>query len=378
MALAFHNIENKPQTHIIIIGVGNYPYLKGGNYPKRQEVIGLQDLGQLTSPPESAMALYKLFIELDQQGFLLEPLGSIELLISAWSGFAFPPEISCELATKHNIEAAYDRWWQRCNTHRENTAIFFFCGHGLEKGDQYLLAQDFGENPRNPWGEAFAFDVTRSAFHRCRAQTQLFFVDACRQVTAGMLEADLSRVPGLDTSTFIGTECIHNLTIKAAALNRSAYGEMDQPSYFTKALIKGLNGQAATTNENDDWVIETGNLALLMKDLIRNEKEDQGNPQRCPFAIGESREIIRLGSIPEVMLQVSCNPDEALGFADLYCVEPISQTKQQRGPAQTPWELPLKAGIYELQANFAGMQYTNSRKMTTVTPPFKKEKIKCQ
>ena len=376
--LAFDRVSDRPQTHVLIIGVGNYPYLKSGSQEEAQTVIGLQQLEQLTSPPESALALYRTFIEFEKQGILINPLGSIDLLISAAPGADIPDDLNYRAATIRNVELAFDAWWKRCDRNKDNTAIFFFCGHGLEKGDQYLLTEDFGENPRNPWRGAFAFDTTRSAFHGCAAQTQLFFIDACRQVTGGMLEANLSGIPGLATGSYIGTESIYNLTIKAAAQNRNAYGQEGSASYFTSALIRGLSGHASTSNEDDEWIVETGRLALLMTQLIKLENESQGFPQRCPYVMGESKAIIRLKEVPEVILQVNCNPDAALEHAALSCIEPVSRERRQREPAGSPWEIPLKAGVYELQASFAGRQYTDSRKMTTVIPPFKKERIKCQ
>ncbi len=35
MAFVFNNIQNNPQIHVFIIGVGGYPYLKGEGDIKR-------------------------------------------------------------------------------------------------------------------------------------------------------------------------------------------------------------------------------------------------------------------------------------------------------------------------------------------------------
>ena len=145
--------------------------------------------------------------------------------------------------------------------------FFFFCGHGLEKSEHFLLAEDFGD-PANFWFNAFNFDATRLAFRSCVARTQLFFVDACRQVTSEMLLLNLDGIPPLEPPAYLSPDCDYNLTIKATAVNEKAYSKKNQPSFFTQALINGMEGQAAR-NSNDEWTVSTGALSSGITSLIR-------------------------------------------------------------------------------------------------------------
>ena len=81
-----------------------------------------------------------------------------------------------------NIKQAFDRWDARCNTHQENIAFFYFACDGLNTVSQFLLAADFG-NPANPdfWENCIDFSGMRSGMHKNAADTQLFFIDACRE-----------------------------------------------------------------------------------------------------------------------------------------------------------------------------------------------------
>ena len=78
------------------------------------------------------------------------PLGSVELLLS-WPGMGFANQ-PVEGADRDAFGAAFDRWYARCDADPDNVALFYFCGHGCELGDQLLLLEDFGHSPLNPFG----------------------------------------------------------------------------------------------------------------------------------------------------------------------------------------------------------------------------------
>lgn len=190
MALIFpDNRGNSPSTHVLIIGVGGYRHLQGGTTPSQEVVDKVGVLGQLTSPPCSVIAFAQHL--LSSHADLRSPLGSIDLLISPTPNDSqpFPVGINVGPATLNDIQTSYGVWRKRCNRHKDNIAIFYFCGHGLEKEEQFLLAEDFGANPNNPWLGAFSFTSTRLAFHGCLAETQCFFIDACRNITSAMLKS---------------------------------------------------------------------------------------------------------------------------------------------------------------------------------------------
>ena len=52
MTVLFDDGSSQPGVHVLIIGVGRYPYLRGGNAPK--PFPHHENMGQLDSPPVAA------------------------------------------------------------------------------------------------------------------------------------------------------------------------------------------------------------------------------------------------------------------------------------------------------------------------------------
>ena len=245
MIQEFNSGEAGAKTHVLLIGVGGYPFLKGGA-SARQQSPELDDLGQLTSPMASVSLLYERMIAYNTNNVWSKKLGSIEILLSPPPGAAHVlPGLNIENASLANIRKAYYSWRQRCDQHEDNVALFYYCGHGFQKKYHFLLAEDFGEIPQNPWLGAFNFDDTRDAFYSCKAKTPIFLVDACRQVNIRMLQEDLTVTPIQNPSLDNPEESKNHLTLKATASGRSAYGKKNQPTYFVQAVVSGLDGLVA-------------------------------------------------------------------------------------------------------------------------------------
>ena len=380
MIKEFNVDQDGPKTHVLLIGVGGYQFLKGGSNAREQSPE-LQELGQLTSPMASIAALYKKVIEYDVQNVWSNKLGSIEILLTPPPGAApVLPELNIENASLANIRKAYFSWKQRCEQHEDNVALFYYCGHGFQKKHQLLLADDFGEIPANPWLGAFDFDDTRDAFYSCKAKTPVFLVDACRQVTIEMLEKDLTVAPIDLPSLFNPAESKNHLTLKATASGQSAYGKKNEPTYFVQAVINGLDGLVARQDENDEWLIETSGLGTNIHTLLDLVNSQQSFKQRCQMACGLPAEIIKRKAAPMAWLEVSCVPDEALPHAGLTCVEDIDVVTEthKRPPMADKWKLNIKAATYRIVATFeAGKNFTDSTKKASLIPPVKKVNLVC-
>ncbi|WP_084678970.1 caspase family protein [Flavobacterium reichenbachii] len=377
MALYFNSPRQEPSTHIMIIGVGAYPYLQGGANAIQQSFDGAQLMGQLGSPAVSAEAFYNCVVDLENSNSWITPLGSVEVLVSAPAGssqvFAGRQH---DAATLRNIKTAYRNWKNRCNEHEENTAIFFFCGHGLDNGEQYLLTEDFGEYPDNPWEGSFAFDMTRRAFSSCQAQTQIFLIDSCRQLTPDMLATELPRNP-IEPPNRFNRECRYSLVQKAAAPNEAAYGITNDVSFYTKALIGALKGNAADNDAGDFWTVSMGKLSSKMTEFLRDIAVEQGYDQRCMSTTSDVRAILRLSGPPTVPLLITCNPEQALLHASLSYRDLNNNTGDTRAPAMEPWNVNVTAGIYQVGASFEQGGYVGRSKAKSVAPPFCKEEINC-
>ena len=378
MALVFPDTRgNTPSTHALVIGVGGYRHLRGGA-DERQQVIeqNVGKLNQLTSPPRSAVAFAQHL--LDAKNNLRSPLGSIELLISPAPEDLdpIPAHMSAGLPTMANIRTAYAAWRERCNRHKDNIAIFYFCGHGLEKTQQYLLAEDFGADPLNPWLGAFAFNSTRLAFHACLAETQCFFIDACRNITPAMLRTQ-PNPPELEIVRDDISNCAFNLTMKASARNESALGPKRDTSYFTQALLKALRGAVASQGATG-WNVETGQISAHITEILRTIKKSEGFTQRCPCEVIGNTVLLRILETPKVNLNLACLPEDANQYVQLVFGR-LGGT-QIKFPAHqgAPWALYVDAGYYVAEANFQEGGFGNTkREIFVCPPPFRDYYLEC-
>ena len=365
-----------PAAHALVIGVGGYRHLVGGVDPRNQTLEHVGLMKQLSSPPRSAAAFAQHLIR--AQDSLKAPLASVELLTSLAPDdeFSFPEGLKPSPATIAEIERAYDAWTTRCDTHANNLALFYFCGHGLEKLEQYLLAEDFGAAPNNPWRGAFAFDSTRRSFHSCHAESQCFFIDACRNITSGMLTHNPIVAP-LGIENFQAADCAFDLTMKATAGNEKALGPENGVSYFTQALIRALSGAAATTSADGSWEVTSGRIAAEITRILRLVKEEEGFKQRCSSQVTDSTVLVR-NVQPKVAVVLSCSPDEANQAADLkwtqLAVAGQPKTLQHVGG---PWRIELDAGFWEAQANFAAGGFTNATRQIFAEPPVQSPVLRC-
>ena len=251
-------------THALVIGVGGYKHLAGGEEPGEQNL----GLGQLTSPALSARAIADwLLHEFDNQD---APLGTVELLISPpykpKRGRRAPRGVQrarraargVERATMANVSAAFRRWFDRCRARKKNVALFFFCGHGVRKTNLFLLLEDFGEDPNQLFRNAIDFEgVHRGLASRCRARVQCLFADACRQVAPEVLELIDPRgesfLDGRHDVFFPEDAPLFYSTMPT----QSAYGLSDEPTLYTQALLWALRGGAGR-KLGDSWVVTTG------------------------------------------------------------------------------------------------------------------------
>ena len=222
MTLVYDEPREGPGTHALVIGVGGYDHLHGGiSDRKLRRATRYGNLGQLTSPPKSACAVARFLKTSDPMDWAA-PLATVDLLVSTAPSDGDPGGEGghYQRATRDAIQAAFDDWWDRCDTHTENVAVFYFCGHGMQATNQVLLASDFGRT-RNPWAQALDLNKTRQAFNANRARTQVFLIDACREVTTSNVEVPDPNAPPLYEPEMRQPEnCEHDLRSRRRAGRR--------------------------------------------------------------------------------------------------------------------------------------------------------------
>jgi Caspase domain len=375
MALILDRPIQGPATHALVIGVGGYDYLPGGSSDRKMpRATRFGNIGQLTSPPRSARAFAR-FLTTSRVDDWAAPLSTVDLLISTApgdDGFSAKSE-QYERPTRQAIQDAFDRWWVRCDTaDGTNIAIFYFCGHGLQATNQILLASDVGSTG-NPWMHAFDLNKTRQAFRANRAKTQMFFVDACREVTTSTIEVPDPAAPALREPEQRQVEhCEHDLTIQATAGTKKAYGPERQISYFTEALLRAFAGGAAG-RQGGRWWVRSDLIASRIGDLVRLAG---GTEQRPVPTIQAPVTLYQLDCIPEVSLEFGCDPAEATSMAELAYARLMDGPRQQRPHRKAiPWRLSVPAGVYKLEAAFPDRTFRDAAIAVPVESPLNIEML---
>jgi len=357
-----------PKTHAIIIGVGYYHHLPGGG---GDTVKDSMDLEQLTSPPESAKAFAKWVVE--DLNNPKAPLASVELLTSPPMDFVLPNGTTRQStrASMSEIQQAFGRWYQRCDSDAGNVAIFYFCGHGVMRRNLALLAEDYGMLPLVPFQTAVDLDVTWEGLARCKAETQCFFIDSCRQATWVMQKQLNDPAVPLITSEFGGGTDRDAPRFMATGPGRSAYGMSGGVTLFTGVLLECLKRGAL--NMDGRWVVTTLRLSEAISRAMQELRENSERPQIGSTAgTMKGNTIHELLGPPEIPVSLCCRPETATEHAkfELFVSTPPRLPRfSRKAPAPHRWDLIAPAGHYTARATFTDKKYKAARHNFWVDPP---------
>lgn len=350
-----HDVRRRsPQTHVLIIGVGDYPHLRQGT---EQETVDSDGMGQLSSPPISAFAFAAWVISRFNNPH--KPLGSVGLLVSAResrnfvnpaSGIEYRPAV----ATAARIAEAIAEWKRSGDADPENMLLFYFCGHGISAGvETALLASDYGANPDNSLDGAIDLRLLILGMDQCAATEQIYFIDACRSSSDTLITAQSSGRVVVQTRrrdpSLPRRKCP---TYYATLKGEAAYGVEGEPTVFTKALISALDKFGAD-DEEGDWRINTNKLADALDHLVARARATFPGLAQVPVSNDYSKfHVHYLNEAPEALVYLSCDPP-----ADLQGAR-ITYSTGGREPEVVPApppdavhaEITLPSGSYDFEA----------------------------
>ncbi|GAB1543121.1 hypothetical protein NUACC21_57950 [Scytonema sp. NUACC21] len=375
---------NTGQTHVLIIGVGYYHHLQGGD-GYRQGFMASQGtrLEQLTSPPISARSFAQWIVDSFENEEA--PLGSVELLLSDVRGdtnFKVGREnVPIEAATLPNIKAAFRSWYERCDSH-SNIAIFYFCGHGVNiQQESILLAEDFGADELAPYSNAINIDQIYRGMLQCKAKTQCFFIDACNNGSVEELRLENANAKCFVTPRLItlNSERTSRLLFKAAAPGQSTGARPREVSRFTQALIKSLNG-VGCEKKDGRWVVSIPGLVHCVQRLMEQASR-RNNSNQLPYAISEGwGQLTVRQSPPLVPVTLRFEPLEAMAEATLLELQflgnsslpPIRPESILQVNNHKEWKIEeVEAGrVYQLSTRFSSSRYRNLDAPLFVMPQF--------
>lgn len=378
MTVLHDDRSHEPGTHVLLLGVGNYPFLKNGTSGKPFHMP--MGMGQLSSPPVSVRKMASWFMD-GATGFHNpeRPLRSMQVLCSS----AVPVQLTTgagrlktiDPARMSKVERAVNEWMARASRNPDNIAIFYFCGHGVAFGEaeNSLLLEGFGGKQTNPMSDAIAFDEMRLGLLRhCEANHQIHLIDACRTPpTKQFTELYGNRVTGNPIAVAglsLGLRGKIAPIFFAAGLASTAYGDPDKPSLFTEGLLQSMRG-TASRNKADQWSIQVNALAEGINQCVASRGEEEQEQYCHPREAGQSFPIHTLRAEPEVMVKVFTRDLRQLPQTILAHEATKTKTRQERLPHPDPWWVSLSSGEYNFEALAAADKKLLAQKVHHVLPP---------
>ncbi|MCA2218034.1 caspase family protein [Jidongwangia harbinensis] len=367
MTLVIDAGRDGPRVHLLAIGVGAYRHLPGGADPVPHDTFGLR---QLTGPPHAAMAFTDFVVSgLNHPG---ARLGTVEVLLSPPAEHVDPVEGEIRVGVPNlaNTIAAFEAWYERCDSHEGNVALFYFCGHGVQKESPYLLLEDFGQSRLAMMRNSVDIMATYTGMAACQARSQYFFVDACREIPQQFLE-NLGGAGHVLKDPEVVSDDRDGALLFGASGGHKAYGRPGQATRFTEALIRSLEGLGARP-DNGRWVVDFPGLQRAVTTVLR--LGDPAAPVQRPQSFGAVGDgIVQVcAQPPYVPLRVSCWPPEAVGRpGTTVLLESLSQAAEPVTPTARDggWDADVRADMYRLAVQ-AGPPYRGAVAQVGAWPPW--------
>jgi hypothetical protein len=338
--------SGSPGIHALIIGVGRYSHCGS----TASDPL-LRAFGDLTSPPLSAVAVAQLLLRLGEPPGLA-PLRSLELLASPLADPAtLPAGWAPTPPTFEAIRTAYQGWRLRGDRSKAETLLFFFCGHGIQRASMILLPEDFGAVPNNPFDTSIDISSSRLGTAPCLARTQVWLVDACRELPEGAKHIVDPKGRKLAEPTTDGQLGLDSTFLASTGDFQRAGALPNRPSRFTGALLEALGGLAAKW-DNGRWRIGTGQLQGAINQLLAAESElMQWSEQFCNYMSGTGVGHLWDVDPPNVPTTIDCSPASRHQDVTLQLLSDDGVVKHERAPAKGAWRITERPGSYNLRAN---------------------------
>jgi len=175
-------------------------------------------------------------------------------------------------ASQREVLRAIDDHLVRKATRPEDTAVFFFAGHGLKdaKGT-YLACHD--SEPDGLLYTAISVEQLQNLWQEIGAKQRIVITDACH---SGGLK-NLRGFSGVGKRVVQQSQGSTTLVIAAAGANQlSTEDERAGQGVFTGALLQGLRGGA---DKDRDGVVRAGELQTYLREEVPSRARELGGKQ---------------------------------------------------------------------------------------------------
>jgi hypothetical protein len=344
-----------PGTHVLVIGVSAYRHFEDGEEPTHNG--DLLEMSQLSAAAHSASEFAGWM--LDEYRNERAPLSSLRVLLSPSPGEQINEKVAALLdgdfsATLANVEAQLIEFRAACNSHKDNVAVVYVAGHGVQltKTGSIVLLHDCGSeaHPTLLKGAVDMAGVHAGFNHPDTAQTQFWFVDACRQEPR--IAARFERMDGgltLDEPAGIAESTAMFI---AAVTGTQAFARIGGMTLFSEALLWGLRGGIAALPDEalaDSWHVSVLELVKRLPLRVRALAEAEG-AQQTVDATGRLNDALfhEYTATPKVDLHLNVLPPDIAAN----CVGSLRHDRQGfvlQNVAAWPIEQQVDAGIYEVK-----------------------------
>ena len=343
----------EPGIHALIVGVSNYVNLPDHDDPPRKEKWLLN---QLTSPALSALKIFDFL----QQNPLRLPIKTIRLLLApSLVEVRAEPRLLTVTSIRPNQETfkQFARSWRDdANTNPDDMTIFYFAGHGVQRGDDgVLLLEDFRPDSDLPLDGSCEIGNIRGGMGRTAgfaniAMTQFYFVDACRTQEETLKNFLDPKSPPVFGVQLTGPERRVTPTMFSTVDGGFALGQDGKPSHFATALERAfLHGadESMDLNGRSVWPVTSVTIARSLELYYQNKKlggfSGGGGVMGTP--------VFRyLADPPDVDIAVQIQPDKLSEKCGIEIHDENGGPVGCCGPtAESQYETIVKAGIYRIE-----------------------------
>lgn len=383
-ALIFETAVAGPATHVLLIGVGDYPWLVGGT---SEDADNAQGMAQLAAPPRSMRALADWFIA-DKFVNPDRPLASLALVLSEPKPARYTnPKTGARSnplprGTAEDVKGAIRAWVDRADDDPDHLLIFAFCGHGVSAGNSVLLCRDYASIKNARFNGAINFNHFYATVQSFTPNHQLFFIDACRtpdgvvNAMMGMPSVGQTVLDARPMDQRGGTPALQSIHF-ATSPHTQSWGRTKGLSLYTEALLRALNG-GGSQPDLQDWVGTNGLQAALAAYTSRIAKIEgvEQAPDRTSspnFRVHFPAEIklpVYFRCAPHDVWKVPCSFEAKSSIS----VHPGVKHKPAKvagiDPAMISYEMDLPIETYDFAACFGKRApYFDAVKRKTVFPP---------
>lgn len=360
------------QLHALIIGVSAYPHLPDGATPKANG-YGMQQLSA------SAVSAYRLAQWLEEAADRLAVrLGSCRLLLSPSPDELadMPPAGSYKEATLGNIRTEALAWRTDCRSARDNVALFFFSGHGVQRTrqDAVLLAADFGDSEGNALFNSVdvnnLFDgMAPTIEHPDIARTQYWLIDACRVLPAAFKNFEKQSAAEVFDVILADYDDRCAPIYFGSVPGGFAYTVPNETTIFGDALLQCLRGRAGFKLNAGTWAVTVGSLMSALPTVVAElNKKHEGTQAVAAGGIlsDASRPLVSLTRTPDVRVEIRLTPPDRAKLL----VQRLADGASMAVPSPlspNPFETMWSAGSYKATFDPAGDGFENDELI--VMPP---------